>query len=65
MGSTIAIVSFDHMEKAGEVLKAIHTLEDEHLVDLKDSAVVVKDENGKFLGPLRVWLANQSYPCFI
>ncbi|MBE2223279.1 MAG: DUF1269 domain-containing protein [Anaerolineae bacterium] len=47
MGSTIAIVTFDHMEKAGEVLKAIHTLEDEHLVDLKDSAVVVKDENGK------------------
>ena len=47
MGSTIAIVTFEDIEAAGKVLKSIHSLEDEHLVDLKDSAVVTKDENGK------------------
>ena len=47
MGSTIAIVTFDDMEKADDVLKSIHSLQKEHLVDLKDSAVVVKGENGE------------------
>ncbi len=47
MGSTIAIVTFKDMEMAGKVLKSIHGLQEEHLVYLKDSAVIIKDENGK------------------
>jgi len=46
MGSTVVILTFDEMEKAGQVLASVHKLEEEHLLNLKDSAVVVKDENG-------------------
>lgn len=47
MASTIVIITFDEMEKAGQVLESVHSLEKENLIVLKDAAVVVKDESGK------------------
>ncbi len=47
MASTIIILTFDKMDKAGEVLKSVHSLEKENYVVLKDAAVIVKDDAGK------------------
>jgi uncharacterized membrane protein len=47
MGSTIVIVTFDDMEKAGDLLKSVEKMENENYVVLKDAAVVVKDDKGK------------------
>ena len=46
MGSTFVILTFDKMDQASQVLESMHKLEKEHLVNLKDSAVITKDENG-------------------
>jgi uncharacterized membrane protein len=45
--STIAIVTFDDMESADEVLKALESLQKDKLVDLSDAVTVIKDEAGE------------------
>jgi uncharacterized membrane protein len=43
----IAIVTFDEMQKAKEVLASLKHMEQEELVELEDAVVIVKDEHGK------------------
>ena len=43
----IAIVTFDDMQKAKEVLASLKHMEKEELVELEDAVVIVKDEHGK------------------
>jgi uncharacterized membrane protein len=43
----IAIVTFDDMEKAKDVLASLKHMEKEELVELEDAVVIVKDEHGK------------------
>lgn len=47
MGSTVVILTFDEIDQAHKVLQTMHKLEKEHLVNLKDSAIITKDENGQ------------------
>ena len=47
MGSTVVILTFDEIEQAHKVLEMMHKLEKEHLVNLKDSAIITKNENGE------------------
>ncbi len=46
MGSTVVILTFDEKEQAHKVLETMHKLEKEHLVNLKDSAIITKDDDG-------------------
>ncbi|NJN80918.1 MAG: DUF1269 domain-containing protein [Caldilineaceae bacterium] len=45
--SNIIVLTFDNAEEAGKVRDAIHQQQKQHQIALDDSAVVVKDENGK------------------
>ena len=45
--SNISVMTFDDMETAGKVRSTLKGLERAHRLSLDDSAVVVKDENGK------------------
>ncbi|MDX1412995.1 MAG: DUF1269 domain-containing protein [Candidatus Promineifilaceae bacterium] len=47
MASTIIIVTFDDMDKAGQAYDSIHSMENENLVLLKDAEVIVKNAEGK------------------
>ena len=45
--SDLVVLGFDSTEKADQVLSKLVALQKEHLIDLEDAAVVVRDENGK------------------
>lgn len=45
--SNIVVITFDNMEEAGQVRESIRQQEKGGRISLDDSAVVVKDENGK------------------
>lgn len=45
--SDLVAVGFDNESKAEEVLQKLSELQKEHLVDVEDAAVVVKDAKGK------------------
>ena len=45
--STMIVISFDNTEEAGKVREAIRSAEKAHYISLDDSAVVVRDEEGK------------------
>lgn len=45
--SDLLVLGFDDRKKAQAVLAEMQELEREHLVDLEDAAVVVRDEKGK------------------
>ncbi len=45
--SDLVVIGFDDEFKAEEVCLALAKMQVEHLVDLEDAAVVVKDEHGK------------------
>jgi uncharacterized membrane protein len=46
--SNFVVITFDNMEEAGKVLKTIRSVQHEGYVNLDDSAVVVRDEEGEF-----------------
>lgn len=45
--SKLVVIGFNEMGKADEVLNKLAELQKEHLIDLEDAAVVIRDENGK------------------
>ncbi|NIV36589.1 MAG: DUF1269 domain-containing protein [Anaerolineae bacterium] len=45
--SNLIVVTFDDPEEAGKVLKSLRSVQKEGYLGLDDSAVVVKDEDGK------------------
>jgi uncharacterized membrane protein len=45
--SNLVVVTFDDTEEAGKVLKSLRSVQKEGYLGLDDSAVVVKDEDGK------------------
>ena len=45
--SNLVVVTFDDPEEAGNVLKSLRSVQKEGYLGLDDSAVVVKDEDGK------------------
>ena len=45
--SELIAVGYDDKFKADEVLNTLNKLQREHLIDLADAAVVVRDDNGK------------------
>lgn len=45
--STLIVVTFDDMDEAGKVRDAIRSAQKEGYVSLDDSAIVVRDEDGK------------------
>ena len=45
--STLVVVGYDDPYKAEEVRLKLRKLQSEHLLDLEDAVVAVKDENGK------------------
>lgn len=45
--SDLIVVGFDNESKADEVLEKLVKFQKEHLVDLEDAAIVIKDDNGK------------------
>ena len=45
--SNIVVITFDNADEAGEARKAIKKMEKQGQISLDDSAVVVKDEDGK------------------
>lgn len=45
--SKLVVIGFDKMGEADEVLAKLADLHKEHLIDLEDAAVVVRNENGK------------------
>lgn len=44
--SNLIVITFDNMEEAGQVRKALSSIQKQNLISLDDSAVVVKDEDG-------------------
>jgi uncharacterized membrane protein len=46
--SNIVVITFDNMEEAEQVLKTMRSAQHEGYISLDDSAVVVRDEQGKF-----------------
>lgn len=46
--SNIIVITFDNEEEAGKVRKSLKSLEDTGYLSLDDSAVVVRDTEGKF-----------------
>jgi uncharacterized membrane protein len=46
--SNIVVITFDNMEEAEQVLQTMRSAQKEGYVSLDDSAVVVRDEEGKF-----------------
>lgn len=45
--SKLVVIGFDHVGTADEVLAKLADLQKEHLIDLEDAAVVIRDHNGK------------------
>ena len=45
--SNLVVVTFDDTEEAGKVLRALRSVQKEGYLNLDDSAVVVKDDDGK------------------
>lgn len=45
--SNLIVITFDNEEEAGKVREAVRRLQRQDLISLDDSAVVVKDANGK------------------
>jgi len=45
--SQLIVFTYDNQEKAGKVLEAVAELSKEHLIEVQDAAVIVKDANGK------------------
>ncbi len=45
--SDLVVIGYDDMFKADEVLLTLARLQKEHLIDLEDACVVVRDEKGK------------------
>ena len=45
--SKLVVIGFDNMTRADEVLHKLTELQKEHLIDLEDAAVVIRNENGK------------------
>jgi uncharacterized membrane protein len=45
--SNIVVIAFDNMEEAGRVRETLRSVQHEGYINLDDSAVVVKDEEGK------------------
>ena len=45
--SDLVVLTFENDTKAGETLKALSEMQREHLIQLEDAAVAVKDANGK------------------
>ncbi len=45
--SKLVVIGFDKIGEADEVLAKLVDLQKEHLIDLEDAAVVVRNENGK------------------
>ena len=45
--SDLVVVGFDNELKADEVLHKLGEMQKEHLVDLEDAVVVIKNEKGK------------------
>lgn len=45
--SELIVVSFDGEDTADQVLNKLRALQSEHLVDLEDAVVAVRDKNGK------------------
>jgi uncharacterized membrane protein len=46
--SNIIVITFENMEEADKVLKTIRSVQHEGYINLDDSAVVVRDEEGEF-----------------
>jgi uncharacterized membrane protein len=46
--STIIVITFENTEEAGEVRESLRQIEHGGYLRLDDSAVIVRDENGKF-----------------
>lgn len=45
--SDLIVIGFDNESKADEVLQKLNQFQREHLVDLEDAAVVIKNQKGK------------------
>lgn len=45
--SDLVVVAYDDEFKAGEVLQKLERMKKEHLIDLDDAVVVIRDEKGK------------------
>jgi uncharacterized membrane protein len=45
--SDLVVFTYQEEDKAGEVLQALAKMQQEHLVDIEDAAVVVKNQKGK------------------
>lgn len=45
--SHVVVVTFDNLHEAGEVRRTLQTLQREHLLDIEDAAVAVRDSSGK------------------
>jgi uncharacterized membrane protein len=45
--SNLVVVTFDNVDEAGKVLKALQSVQHEGLLKLDDTAVVVRDEEGQ------------------
>ncbi|MFW5709561.1 MAG: DUF1269 domain-containing protein [Chloroflexota bacterium] len=45
--SQLIVFTYNNQEKAGQVLEAVAELNKQHLIQVQDAAVIVKDANGK------------------
>lgn len=45
--SDLVVIAYDDEFKAGEVLQKLERMKKEHLIDLDDAVVVIRDEKGK------------------
>lgn len=45
--SQLIVFTYDNQEKAATVLQSVAELSKQHLIDVQDAAVIVKDANGK------------------
>lgn len=47
MMSNLIVITFDDVNEAGQLRNTLSEMEDEHFISLDDSAIVVKDQDGK------------------
>ncbi|NDJ53858.1 MAG: DUF1269 domain-containing protein [Chloroflexi bacterium] len=45
--SKLIVFTYENQEKAGQVLQSVAELSKQHLIEVEDAAVIVKDANGK------------------